>query len=140
MSAEERAELRQRVGAFLQQRREELGLSQGDIIKALGYVSYNSVWNLETGREGLPPKRIYAWADILQVQRDAFFRFVTGETKTMELTAQTPTGASEKLTPAEWELVASYRRLPPKYQDRLLEHAREYQQLAEAPPARPGPA
>jgi transcriptional regulator with XRE-family HTH domain len=68
-----------RVGAFVKARREELGLSQGEIIKALGYASRNAVSNIEVGIEGLPAKRIYAWADILEVPRDAFFRFATGE-------------------------------------------------------------
>lgn len=80
----ERQALRTRVGEFLRARRLELGLSQGDITRSMGYVSLNSVSNLETGREGLPAKRIYAWADILQLPRDAFFRFATGETEKME--------------------------------------------------------
>jgi len=128
MSPGERAELRRRVGAFLRSRREELGLSLGDLARALGYVSSNSVWNLETGREGVPAKRIYAWADLLQVPRDAFWRFATGETKRMD--TQPDTG--ERLTPNERALVTAYRELSPKYQRRLLEHAREYQQLAAA--------
>src|ERR1051325_12226167 len=72
-------DLRKRIGVFVRTRRQQLGLSQGDIIEVLGYVSRNSVSNIETGREGLPAKRIYAWADVLEVPRDAFFRFVTGE-------------------------------------------------------------
>ena len=124
----DRNALRQRVGAYLRARRQELGLTQGEITRALGYVSLNSVSNLETGREGLPAKRIYAWADILQVPRDAFFRFVTGEVKTME--AGTSRAASEKLTPAENDLLAAYRRLPPKFQRRLRESASEFETLA----------
>jgi hypothetical protein len=37
------------------------------------------VSNIEVGIEGLPAKRAYAWADVLELPRDAFFRFVTGE-------------------------------------------------------------
>ncbi len=59
--ARERQALRRRVGAFLSARRQELGLTQRVIADALGYVSLNSISNLETGREGLPAKRIYAW-------------------------------------------------------------------------------
>ncbi len=120
--------LRRRVGAFLRARRQELGLTQGEITRALGYVSLNSVSNLETGREGLPAKRIYAWADILQVPRDAFFRFVTGEAEEME----TGGTASDRMTPAETELLATYRRLPPKYQRRLRDSASEFETLARA--------
>jgi transcriptional regulator with XRE-family HTH domain len=122
--------LRKRVGAFLRGRRTELGLSQGDIIRALGYTSLNSVSNLETGREGLPPKRIYAWADILQLPRDAFFRFVTGETEKMD--TRTADRAPEGLTSAESELLAAYRKLSAKYQGRLREQAQEYLTLARA--------
>jgi hypothetical protein len=58
---------------------EELGFSQGEIIRVLGYKSRNAVSNIEVGIEGLPAKRAYAWADVLELPRDAFFRFVTGE-------------------------------------------------------------
>ena len=95
----------------------------------MGYTSLNSVSNLETGREGLPAKRIYAWADILQLPRDAFFRFVTGETQTMETGGAS--GAAE-MTKAETELLATYRRLPPKYQRRLRTAAGEFETLAQA--------
>jgi transcriptional regulator with XRE-family HTH domain len=77
--ARDRTELWKRVGAFVRARREELGLSQGDIIRVLGYKSRNAVSNIEVGIEGLPAKRAYAWADVLDVPRDAFFRFVTGD-------------------------------------------------------------
>jgi transcriptional regulator with XRE-family HTH domain len=128
----DRAALRKRVGAFIRARREELALSQGDIIKALGYVSRNSVSNIETGREGLPAKRVFAWADLLQVPRDAFFRFATGEAERMETTRPSGGDAGERLSTAEAELVAAYRRLPPKYQRRLREQAREYETLTRA--------
>jgi transcriptional regulator with XRE-family HTH domain len=121
------------VGAFLRARRQELGLTQGEITRALGYVSLNSVSNLETGREGLPAKRIYAWADILQVRRDVFFRFVTGEIERMEVFSKTSSSADhEKLSKVEADLVASYRRLPPKYQRRLRDCATEFETLARA--------
>ncbi len=118
-----------RVGAFVRQRRTELGLSQGDIITALGYTSRNSVSNIEVGREGLPAKRIYAWADILEVPRDQFFRFATGEVEQMDLA-----GAKEArggpLSATEKDLLDTYRSLPPKYQRRLREQAQEYATLA----------
>ena len=120
------------MGEFLRARRQELGLSQGDITRALGYVSLNSVSNLETGREGLPAKRIYAWADILQLPRDAFFRFATGETEKMESTKAAAPSDGASLVHAEADLVAAYRRLPPKYQRRLREAASEFETLARA--------
>ncbi len=128
----ERQALRKRVGAYLRARRQELGLTQGEITKALGYVSLNSVSNLETGREGLPAKRVYAWADILQVPRDAFFRFVTGESDAMETGKASGTSGGERMSQAEAELVSTYRRLPAKYQRRLRESASEFATLARA--------
>ena len=123
----ERASLRKRVGVFVRRRREELGLSQGDVIRALGYVSRNSVSNIETGREGLPAKRIYAWADLLRVPHDAFFRFATGETRRMEANGHAaPASANAPLSAAELELLAAYRSLPSKLQRQLRSQAREY--------------
>ncbi len=128
----ERQARRTRVGAFLSARRQELGLTQRVIADSLGYVSLNSISNLETGREGLPAKRIYAWADILQVPRDAFFRFVTGEVEKMETSRAAAALEVAKLTQAETDLLAAYRRLPPKYQRRLRDSANEFETLARA--------
>jgi transcriptional regulator with XRE-family HTH domain len=125
----EREALRKKVGAFLRERRQELGLTQAQITQSLGYVSLNSVSNLETGREGLPAKRIYAWADILQLPRDTFFRFVTGEAETME-TGKASGAAAGEMTRTEAELLAAYRRLPAKYQRRLRAAAGEFETLA----------
>jgi transcriptional regulator with XRE-family HTH domain len=127
----ERTALWKRVGTFVAKRREELGLSQGDIIRVLGYKSRNAVSNIEVGIEGLPAKRAYAWADVLELPRDAFFRFVTGEADRVVVpnaAARQDTG--DRVTAAEAELLASYRKLPPKYQRRLREQAREFETLA----------
>lgn len=121
----DRQTLRRRVGAFIRKRRKELELTSGDIVRALGYKHLASVWKLEKGLEGLPTKRVYAWADILQVPRDAFFRFVTGEAERMESSEH---AGRRKST--ETDLVERYRRLPAKYQRRLLEQAEEYAVLA----------
>lgn len=126
----DRLDLRKRVGTFVRARREELGLSQGDIITVLGYVSRNSVSNIETGREGLPAKRIYAWADVLEVPRDSFFRFVTGETKRMESAAKTSEAAAVRPRSSENDLLVAFRKLPGKYQRRLREQLKEYTALA----------
>src|ERR1700759_2129478 len=129
----ERPELWKRVATFVRQRREELGLSQSDIIRVLGYKSRNAVSNIEVGIEGLPAKRAYAWADILEVPRDAFFQFVIGQSERLEVgKAVARSQASDQLTSAEEELLARYRRLPPKFQRRLREHAGELETLARA--------
>jgi transcriptional regulator with XRE-family HTH domain len=122
----ERIELRKRVGAFVRARREDLGLSQGDVIAALGYVSRNSVSNIETGREGLPTKRVYAWADVLQLPHEGFFRFVTGESKRVE------DGGGEAPKKDDAEVLALFRRLPPRLQRRARDLLRELAAEAKA--------
>jgi transcriptional regulator with XRE-family HTH domain len=128
----ERAALRARVGKFLRARRAQLGLSQGDIMKIFSYGSRNSISNLETGREGLPAKRVYAWADLLQVPRDLFFRFVTGEIETMDAGAGRAAGPAEALSSAELELVTAYRQLPVRYQDQLRDTAHAFEAMVRA--------
>jgi len=128
-TARKRTELWKRVGVFVRARREELGLSQGDIIRVLGYKSRNAVSNIEVGIEGLPAKRAYAWADVLEVPRDPFFRFVTGEAERVEI-PKIAAKQEERLSAAETELLESYRRLPLKYQRRLREQAQEFETLA----------
>lgn len=114
-----------RVGAYVKKRREELGLSQGDIIDALGYKSRNAVSNIEVGIEGLPAKRIYDWADILEVPRDAFFKFATGQATGVE----SESNGNALQTAGEKELVELYRALPPNFQKRLREQASEFKTL-----------
>lgn len=123
------------MGAFVRNRRQQLNLSQGDIIEVLGYVSRNSVSNIETGREGLPAKRIYAWADVLEVPRDAFFRFVTGEAKRVEVGGKTgEVEAAAKVSTSDSEFLASFRKLPARYQKRIREQIQEYAELARSAP------
>jgi len=118
---------RKRVGRFIKKRRMELGLSQGDLCKLLGYRSRNSVSNIEVGNEGLPPKRAHEWADALQVPRADFFAFVIGEKDDMKPGGpHQQDGADKDLTAAEKKLVLRYRRLEPRYQQRLLEQLDEF--------------
>jgi len=123
---------RKRIGAFIKKRRLELGLSQGDICRLLDYKSRNSISNLEVGIEGLPAKRIYAWADLLQVPRDDFFQFVVGERDSMEAGGgpRLHDRFGKDLSRSEQELVLCYRRLPAKYQRRLLQQLDEFLILA----------
>lgn len=124
-----------RVGAYVKKRREELGLSQGDIINALGYKSRNAVSNIEVGIEGLPAKRIYDWADILEVPRDAFFKFATGVVAS--LGQDEGSSGDSARTAAEKELLSLYRGLPAPFQKRLREQASELGVLASHSPRKP---
>jgi transcriptional regulator with XRE-family HTH domain len=121
---------RKKVGEFIRRRRLELNLSQGEMIRALGYKNRNSISNVEIGREGLPLRRIYQWADVLQLPREDFFRFVIGELQDVALTgfkrARIKDQSERALADGEQELIENYRRLSKKYQDRVREHVREY--------------
>lgn len=76
---------RKKVGELIRRRHLELNLSQGEMTRALGHKNRNSISNVEIGREGLPPRRIYQWAEVLQLPRDDFFRFVIGELEDIAL-------------------------------------------------------
>ncbi len=118
--------LRVRVGAFVRARRLELGLSQGDVIARLGYKSRNSVSNIELGLEGLPARRAHEWADVLEVDRDAFYRIVTALDP-----VPTSAAAVARRTDLD-ELVSIYKNLGPSGRRRILEKARRYaEKLAE---------
>jgi transcriptional regulator with XRE-family HTH domain len=117
----------ERVGAFVRRRRDELGLSQGDVARALGYKSVMSVSHIEAGKESLAPARAYAWAEILEVRRDAFYLFVTGDRDEMD--PSEPPGEGELLAD-EAEVLALYRKLPPVYQRQVRDLARTLGTLA----------
>jgi len=123
-------ERRKRVGAFLRKRRLQLGLSQWDICKVLLYKNRNSISNVELGIESLPLKRVYQYADLLQLPRDDFFRFVLGEMKDFAISGYRDLDLKDrrerKLKPSEHDLVVNFRRLSEKYQRRVLDHVAEY--------------
>jgi transcriptional regulator with XRE-family HTH domain len=116
-----------RVGAFVRRRREELGVTQAHVARALGYKSVMSVSAIEAGKEALAATRAYAWADILELRRDAFYLFAVGERDNMD--------SSEPVTQAqllddEAEVVTYYRQLPKPYQRQLRDVARALDALA----------
>ena len=129
-SAEQRAHLRVRVGRLVRQRRLHLGLKLKDVTSALGYRSLNAVSNVESGIEGIPAKRAYAWADLLELPRDAFFQFVTGQID--DIASAITSIAADRLTESERELLSRYRRLPRRFQRLLRERAVELETLATA--------
>jgi transcriptional regulator with XRE-family HTH domain len=49
---------KQDVGRILMEQRNRLGLSQGDIAKALGYVNVNFISMLESGKSKIPVNKI----------------------------------------------------------------------------------
>jgi transcriptional regulator with XRE-family HTH domain len=104
-----------------------------DVTKALGYKSMNAISNVEYGLEGVPAKRAYAWAEVLEVPRDAFFRFVTGETSSLDAPIRdTAPNHLGPLSGTEQALIAAYRRLPRPLRVRLRARASELEALAMA--------
>lgn len=97
----------------------------------MGYRSANSIVNVESGIEGIPAKRAYAWADLLELPRDAFFQFITGQILKLGTSSSSATeGTSAALTSDETELLTRYRRLKPASRALVRELAAK---LAEAP-------
>lgn len=128
LDAQQREQLRVLVGGFVRKRRLQLGLKLKDVCDAMGYRSLNAVSNVESGIEGIPAKRAYAWADVLELPRDAFFQFVTGQID--DISSVTTSVAAERLTQSEKELLGRYRRLPRRFQRLLHDRATELEMLA----------
>ncbi len=131
--SKEEVKRRERVGNFIRARREKLSLSQGDLCKVMGYANRNSISNVELGREGLPMKKVYQYADVLQVDRDDFLKFVIGELGNLAIDGvrqiQIKDKEERRLSPRENSLVVNFRRLSKKYQDRIMTELDEYLQL-----------
>jgi transcriptional regulator with XRE-family HTH domain len=131
--SDEEKKRRKKVGAFIKARRKKLRLSQGDMCKVMGYANRNSISNVELGREGLPLKKIYQYADVLKVDRDDFFKFVVGELGDMAVEGvrqiEIKDREERKLSPRENDLVVNFRRLSKKYQDRIMTELCEYLEL-----------
>lgn len=122
VAVSERRGLWCRVGRLVRARRLELGLSQGDVIQRLGYKSRNSVSNVEVGIEGIALRKAFAWADVLGIAREPFFRFVTGELDRLGV-GRTQQGRACRHG-VDPDLLALLSRLPARLQRRLFVEAR----------------
>ena len=131
MTNTDKQALRERVATFVRARRDALGLSTLDLMRALGYQSTASISCIENATESISAKRAYAWADVLEVPQDAFFQFVTGLRDTMDVAEETPTTTAQ-LSAAEKDLIVQYRTLPSSLRRRLREQAVELEELARA--------
>jgi len=60
--------LYKRIGKFVQERREEIGMSQMELAFRADFNSRCSIANLEAGRQRLPIHRLYAIAKALKVE------------------------------------------------------------------------
>lgn len=71
---EEVKELRRQAGAWLKNRRTEVGLTQRALAEAVGLEYYTMVSMIEAGRGRIPPDSYLAWAAALQMQAAEFVR------------------------------------------------------------------
>jgi transcriptional regulator with XRE-family HTH domain len=118
---------RQRVGQLVRRRRLELDMSLEEVARAVGFKHKAAISVIERGVQGLPLKHAYRFADVLQVPREDFFRFVLGDVSALAPGRLRRRGRpDEHLSPREQELLANYRRLAPKYQDRVDENVAEF--------------
>jgi transcriptional regulator with XRE-family HTH domain len=67
LSTDETAALRQQAGKWLRTLREQAGLSQRELAKAVGIEYYTFISQIESGRGRLPPGQYAAFARALQV-------------------------------------------------------------------------
>ena len=88
-----------KVGERIKQRREELGMSQEELAKKLGYANRFSVSKIETGKNDLTRSKIQKFADALGVSPDWFFY---GDSNIQSFVAD--------LTPEEFEFLEAYRK------------------------------
>ncbi len=103
----------------------------------MGYQSANSISNVESGIEGIPAKRAYAWADLLELPRDTFFQFITGQIQELgAANASAAQGVLSPLTADEQDLLRSYRRLTPASRARLRAQAAKLAAPVAAPQRR----
>ncbi len=71
---EEVKELRRQAGAWLKNRRTEVGLTQRALAEAVGLEYYTMVSMIEAGRGRIPPDSYLAWASALRMQPAEFVR------------------------------------------------------------------
>jgi len=71
-STDQRAQLRQRGGAWLRQQRKQRGLSQREVSEHLGIDSHTFISAIESGGPALPEERWEEYAKILGTDWPAF--------------------------------------------------------------------
>ena len=74
VSSEQTQSLRKEVGRWLATLRQEAGLSQRDLAKAVGSDFYTFISQIENGKGRIPPSKYASWADAVQVDRTRFVK------------------------------------------------------------------
>jgi transcriptional regulator with XRE-family HTH domain len=69
----------QAEGKFLKEKREQQGLTQGDVQKRLGFGNPQFISNWERGLSGVPPKHIQKVSDIYCFDPEVLIKIKTEE-------------------------------------------------------------
>ncbi len=99
------------IGKRIRLRREELGLSQDDLAKRVGYKSRSSITKIENDGRGLPQEKIVDFAKALYVTP----AYLMGWTDTV--------AAVKPLSPIIKKIVATCETLTDEGQDVVFDHA-----------------
>ncbi len=75
---------RRRIGAYLKERREKLGLSQGALADSVGLPNYMAVSRIENGQVSFPFPKAHLFADALGLDREEFWAFCGGKSADVE--------------------------------------------------------
>lgn len=72
VKTEQAKELRKAAGRYVRALRQDVGMSQLDLARALGIAYYTFVSQVENGAARVPPEGLLAWAGALRVDRREF--------------------------------------------------------------------
>ena len=72
--AAQSAQLRKEAGLWLRSCREECGLSQRELAQLVDVEYYTFISQIESGRGRVPPDRLSAWAEALQMDPQVFVK------------------------------------------------------------------
>lgn len=99
-------------------RREELGISQEELAKRMGYKSRSSINKIEKGENDIPQSKIVAFAQALRTTPEALMGWETSDTSPQSNTPSDP--ASILLDDEEIRTLArnGLENLPPEQQEK----------------------
>ena len=99
-------------------RREELGISQEELAKRMGYKSRSSINKIEKGENDIPQSKIVAFAQALRTTPEALMGWETSDTSSQSNTPSDP--ASILLDDEEIRSLArnGLENLPPEQQEK----------------------
>ncbi|MCW5830817.1 MAG: helix-turn-helix transcriptional regulator [Deltaproteobacteria bacterium] len=75
---------RKRIGAYLRERREKLGITQAALAASVGLPNHMAVSRIENGLVSFPFARANLFADALSLDREEFWRFCGGKSADVE--------------------------------------------------------